>query len=73
MLVSIRNGSSLEISEPIWINKMEIENLIDFNVNNESWKEKTSLAKIKINKRFNAKKIAKEFRDHLQLKYLEKH
>ena len=32
MLVSIRKGSSLEISEPIWINKMEKENLIDFKI-----------------------------------------
>tara|TARA_Y100001970_G_scaffold237025_1_gene297197 strand:- start:565 stop:1770 length:1206 start_codon:yes stop_codon:yes gene_type:complete len=68
-LLSLKEGS---LFQPGNISELT-ENLIDFNINNESWKKKTSLAKIKINKRFNAKKIAKEFRDHLQLKYLEKH
>ena len=49
-----------------------LKNLIDFNKNNNKWKKRAKDAKIKINKRFNSKKIAKEFRNYLIKQFNEK-
>lgn len=47
------------------------ESLIDFNINNNEWLKKSTNAREKITKKFNSKKIANEFRNHIQQKYLE--
>jgi glycosyltransferase involved in cell wall biosynthesis len=47
------------------------ESIIDFNINNEEWIQKSKKAKVKINKKFNSMKIASEFRNHIDQKYLE--
>lgn len=47
------------------------ESLIDFNINNNEWIKKTKNAREKIIKKFNSKKIANEFRNHIEQKYLE--
>ena len=47
------------------------ESLIDFNINNNEWLKKSKNAREKITKKFNSKKIANEFRNHIEQKYLE--
>ena len=47
------------------------ENLIDFNKNHDKWEKRAIIAKNKINDKFDSKKVAKEFRDHLVFKYME--
>ncbi len=47
-------------------------NLIDFNNNKEQWVKRAIIAKKKINDKFDSKKISKQFRDHIMLKYLDK-
>ena len=47
------------------------ESLIDFNINYNEWIKKSKNAKEKIIEKFNSKKIANEFRNHIEQKYLE--
>ena len=42
-----------------------LKNLIDFNKNYSDWKKRARVAKTNINKKFDAKKIAKQFREYL--------
>lgn len=59
-----------KLFQPGNINELT-ENLIDFNVNNGEWIERSKKAKKKINDKFNSEKIANEFRQHINQKYLE--
>ena len=47
------------------------KNLIDFDKNYSMWKKRAEEAKININNKFNSKKIAKKFRDHLVNKFIK--